>query len=216
MPGRSQRDRPDPRADYASSVSGSVPPYLLHVERQTYLKTLAPQQMSSRLQGRILAMLSSLRQPHRLLEIGTFTGYATLCLAEGLAENGTIDTIEGDPEMAWLAYRHFRASPFADQIRLHVGQANDLLAELPGSYDLIFLDADKRGYPGYVERLVNRLTPGGLLLADNVLWDGKVGKRERDTDSHALHHYNRLLQEDPRVSVVVLPLRDGLSLARRR
>ncbi len=192
------------------------PTYLDRVERQTYLRTLAPQQMSGRLQGRLLAMLSAIHRPERVLEIGTFTGYATLCLAEGLAPAGTIDTIEGDAEVAWLARHHFHASPYADRINLHVGQAAEVLPELAGPYDLIFLDADKRGYPDYLTLLADRLRPGGLLLADNVLWDGKAGRKSRDADAASLHHYNCMLHGDPRFTVAVLPLRDGLSIARRR
>ncbi len=216
MPGRSQRDRPDPRADYASSFSGPVPAYLSEVERQTHLRTLAPQQMSGRLQGRLLAMLSAIHRPERVLEIGTFTGYATLCLAEGLSADGAIDTIEGDAEVAWLAQHHFNASPYADQIDLHVGQAEEVLVALVGPYDLVFLDANKRSYPEYFELLAERIRPGGLLLADNVLWDGKAGRKTRDADADSLHRYNSLVHQDARFTVTVLPLRDGLSVARRR
>ncbi len=209
------RDRPDPLADYAESLSGPVPDYLLEVERQTYLKTIAPQMMSGRLQGRLLALLSQLVRPNSVLEIGTFTGYATLCLAEGLSSGGRVHTIEGDPEIAARARRHFAASPFADRISLYTGQARDLLPGLPGPFGLIFLDGDKQGYPDYLPLLVERLSPNGLLIADNVLWDGKAGQKTRDLTARKLQIYNQLVAEHPLLSTVVLPLRDGLSISRR-
>ena len=163
-------------------------------------------------------MLAVLQQPRRVLEIGTFTGYATLCLAEGLAPEGKIDTIEGNKEAAHLARQHFALSPYQDRINLHVGQATEVLLQraLDRSYDLIFLDADKRNYPNYLPVLMDRLAPGGLLIADNVLWDGKAGTKTQDVEAKALHRYNKLVTEDERLNCVVLPIRDGLSVARRR
>lgn len=210
------RDNIDPIYEYAESVSGPVPAYLHEVERQTYLKTMAPQMLSGRLQGRLLAMLSKLRQPTTVLEFGTFTGYSALCLAEGLAPKGMIHTIEGNEEMAFLARGNFASTPYAKQIEIHVGQAADLFPSLTGPFDLIFLDGDKRSYPNYYPDLIDRLTPGGLLLADNILWDGKVSASGKlGADAQALRSYNQLLAEDPRMEVVVLPLRDGLSVGRK-
>lgn len=210
------RDNIDPIYEYAESVSGPVPAYLHEVERQTYLKTMAPQMLSGHLQGRLLAMLSKLRRPTTVLEFGTFTGYSALCLAEGLTPNGVIHTIEGNEEMAFLARGNFANTPYAKQIEIHVGQAADLFPALTGPFDLIFLDGDKRSYPHYYPDLIDRLTPGGLLLADNILWDGKVNASGKlDTDAQALRTYNQLLAEDPRIEVVVLPLRDGLSVGRK-
>jgi len=210
------RDDIDHRYDYAEALSGPLPAYLQAVERQTYLKTMAPQMLSGRLQGRVLALLSQLLRPRRILELGTFTGYSALCLAEGLADDGELHTIEGNAEVAHWAQQHFAASPFAERIRLHQGQAKDLLPTLPDAFDLIFLDGDKRGYPTYFHQLIGRLRPGGLLLADNVLWDGRVKlTAEVDPDVQALRAYNELVLADERVEVVVLPLRDGLSVARR-
>ena len=211
------RDTIDPRFEYAEALSGPVPDYLLEVERQTFLKTMAPQMLSGRLQGRLLAMLSHLVRPTAVLEIGTFTGYSALCLAEGLAAGGRVHTIEGNRENAFWAARNFAASPLSERMELHVGQAATILPQLPPVFDLIFLDGDKRGYPEYYRQLVDRLNPGGLLLADNILWDGKVGRNgKEDADALALSTYNELVAADERVEVVVLPLRDGLSIARRR
>ena len=211
------RDDIDPRAEYAEALSGPTPDYLLDVERMTFLKTMAPQMLSGRLQGRLLAMLSHLLRPATVLELGTFTGYGTLCLAEGLAPGGVVHTIEGNPENAFWARQNFAQSPFADRIKLYAEEAATVLPSLPERFDLIFLDGDKRGYPGYFTSLIDRLNLGGLLLADNILWDGKVSKAGRpDPDVTALRKYNELVAADARVEAVVLPLRDGLSIARRR
>ncbi len=210
------RDLIDPRYEYAEAHSGPVPDYLQEVERQTFLKTMAPQMLSGRLQGRLLALLSKLRQPRTILEVGTFTGYSALCLAEGLAPGGVLHAIEGDQEVALLAAAHFRNSPFSRQIKLHVEQATDVINRLEGTFDLVFLDGDKRGYPDYFHQLVDRITPGGLLLADNILWDGKVNKTGRpNPDVEALQAYNDLLFNDHRMEVVLLPLRDGVSIGRK-
>ncbi len=210
------RDAIDPLFDYAEAMSGPVPDYLSEVERQTFLKTVAPQMLSGRLQGRLLAMLSKLAGPRDAVEVGTFTGYSALCLAEGLAPGGRLFTVEGDPETAWRAQRHIDASPYADRIDLRVGQAREILPTLPPDrWDLVFLDGDKRGYPDYFGYFVDRLRPGGLLLADNVLWDGRAKRREDDPDVVALRRYNELLLADDRMEVVVLPIRDGLSVGRR-
>jgi predicted O-methyltransferase YrrM len=218
MPGKplTRRDRIDPTLDYATRLSGPVPDYLLRIERQTHLTTVAPQQMSSRLQGRLLALLSMLTRPGRVLELGTFTGYGALCLAEGLAAGGYVDTIEGDAETARRAERLLAQTPLADRIRIHTGQAGVLLDELRGPYGMIFLDADKRGYPDYLPLLIGRLLPGGLLLADNVLWDGKTGRGvTTDPVVDALRRFNTAVAEDDRLQSLTLPLRDGLTIARR-
>ncbi|OAV42781.1 O-methyltransferase [Lewinella sp. 4G2] len=210
------RDTIDLRYEYAERLSGPLPTYLEEVERQTFLKTMAPQMLSGRLQGRILSMLSQLVRPSCILELGTFTGYSALCLAEGLAPGGELHTIEGNRETAFWAAKNFAVSPFSESLKLHVGQAADLLPTLPDRFDLIFLDGDKRGYPGYFHQLIDRLNPGGLLLADNILWDGKVSKSGKpDPDVEALRAYNELVAADERLVSVVLPLRDGLSVGRR-
>ncbi|MEL6273652.1 MAG: O-methyltransferase [Bacteroidota bacterium] len=211
------RDDINPLVDYAEALSGPVPDYLLRLERETFLKTLAPQMMCSRLQGRVLALLSKLQRPNRILEIGTFTGYSALCLAEGLPSNGELHTIEGNLEMAFIAEQFFLASPFANQIKLHTNKADTVINELEGNFDLIFLDADKRNYTHYFEHLIDRLHSGGLFLSDNVLWDGRVVDHDdKDPDVRALATYNQLLAEDSRVELLLLPLRDGLSIARKR
>jgi len=210
------RDDINPLVDYAEAMSGPIPDYLLKLERTTFLKTMAPQMMCSRLQGRVMALLSKLQQPKRVLEIGTFTGYSALCLAEGLPPDGELHTVEGHPEMAYLAEQFFQASPFAHQIKLHQTKADDAISTLDGHFDFIFLDADKRNYVHYFNSLIDRVLPGGLFLSDNVLWDGRViNEEDKDPDVRALAAYNQLLAEDPRVELLLLPLRDGLSIARK-
>lgn len=211
------RDDINPLTEYAESLSGPIPDYLRQLERQTFLKTISPQMMSGGLQGRILALLSKLLRPERILEIGTFTGYSALCLAEGLAPDGVLHTIEGNEEVAFIADQFFKQSPFKGSIRLHRSNADEAIAMIPGNFDLVFLDADKRNYPNYYQVLIDRLNPGGLFISDNVLWDGRViDDQDTDPDVRALDDYNRLLASDPRVELVLFPVRDGLSVARRR
>ncbi len=212
--------------DYAEALSGQVPTYLHELERATFLRTLAPQMLCGALQGRLLALLSRLLRPKRILELGTFTGYSALCLAEGLPADGRLDTLEGNPEIAAIAQQFFKASPFAEQLHLQLhnmdgsrrGKTDPLIAKLleAGDYDLIFLDADKRNYANYFHQLIPHLRPGGLFISDNVLWDGRVvNPADSDPDVQALANYNQLLATDPRVDLLLLPLRDGLSIARR-
>ena len=204
----------DRQFEYAAAHSGPEPDYLYRLERETHLKTLAPQMLSGRLQGRTLALLSKLRRPRRILEVGTFTGYSALCLAEGLAPDGELHTVEGNPEVAYLAERYFREAGFSDRIHLHRGDALALIPQLPGPFDLVFLDANKQEYPAYFELVIDRLTPGGLLIADNVLWSGKVLDPAGDADATILHAFNERLAADPRLETTLLPLRDGLLVAR--
>jgi predicted O-methyltransferase YrrM len=210
------RDTINHLVEYAEAISGPVPDYLMKLERQTFLKTISPQMMSGRLQGRVLSLLSKLLRPQRILEIGTFTGYSALCLAEGLTPDGELHTIEGNKEVAFIADQFFQQSPYSSRIRLHRSKADAVIAKLSGNFDLVFLDADKQNYANYFHGLIDRLNPGGLFITDNVLWDGRViDAEDLDPDVRALAAYNQLLADDPRVELVLLPVRDGLSIARR-
>ena len=202
--------------DYAANQSQEIPSLLEALERETHQKVLQPRMMSGPLQGRFLSLISHLIRPNSILEIGTFTGYATLCLAEGLTETGILHTIDINEELASLQSRFFNKSPYAHQIHQHLGNALDIIPTLTGPFDLVFIDADKVNYSTYFDLLIGKMRSGGLLLSDNVLWSGKVLERadEKDISTLALQAYNKKLGQDPRVQTVLLPLRDGLSLSR--
>jgi caffeoyl-CoA O-methyltransferase len=202
--------------DYAANQSQEIPSLLEALERETHQKVLQPRMMSGPLQGRFLSLISHLIRPNSILEIGTFTGYSTLCLAEGLTETGILHTIDINEELASLQSRFFNKSPYAHQIHQHLGNALDIIPTLTGPFDLVFIDADKVNYSTYFDLLIGKMRPGGLLLSDNVLWSGKVLERadEKDISTLALQAYNKKLGQDPRVQTVLLPLRDGLSLSR--
>lgn len=194
----------------------SPPSDLLHaLERETHLKTLAPQMLSGPLQGRFLAFLSRLICPKSVLEIGTFTGYGALCLAEGLPEDGILHTIEGNEELAYLIRRYIEQAGLQDRIQLHLGDARDRIPEIEGEFDLVFLDANKQEYLDYFQLVAGRIRPGGLLLADNVLWSGKVLEPPFDPDTATIDEFNKAVLADDRFTSLMLPLRDGLLIARR-
>ncbi len=210
------RDQINRLYEYAEALSGPMPVYLRELERETHLKTLAPQMLSGPLQGRLLALFSKLLGPKHVLEVGTFTGYATLCLAEGLAPDGVIDTIEGNPEITYLAEKYFKRAGFDDRIRQHQGNALEILPTLTSMYDLVFLDANKREYQAYFDLIIDRIRPGGVLVADNVLWSGRVIDDLSDPDAAALDAFNHRMLADTRLECLLLPLRDGLLVLRKQ
>ncbi len=203
--------------DYVVAHSQEEPQLLAELSRQTHLKVLQPRMLSGPLQGRFLSILSKLIQPKKILEVGTFTGYATLCLAEGLAKEGQIDTLDKNEELLDFQRSFFDRSPWGKQIHQHCGDALELIPTLEGDYDLVFLDADKKNYLNYLELLLPKIKPGGLLLSDNVLWSGKVVEetKKKDEDTKVLKTFNRLIAEHPELETVLLPLRDGLTVSRK-
>ncbi len=190
-------------------------PLLDALLRETHLKTLAPQMASGHLQGTLLRFLSRMIQPATVLEIGSFTGYATLCLLEGLLPKGKIHTIEVNPELAYLVRKYIERAGATDRIQLHLGDAKKIIPTIDATYDLVFIDAGKMNYPQYYDLIIDRVNPGGYILADNVLWDGKVIRTEKDRDSEILDFFNKKIHQDPRVENILLPIRDGLMLARK-
>lgn len=181
--------------------------------RDTHIHTLRPRMMSGHLQGRILKMLCRLRQPHRLLEIGTFTGYSTLCLAEGMPADAELHTVEIDDEIEDFTRSYLDRSPAADRIHLHIGDALTVVPRLGGTFDFVFIDADKRHYCDYYDMVFDRVTPGGVILADNTLWDNKVyDGHSHDTQTRAVMAFNDKIAADDRIEKVLLPLRDGLTV----
>lgn len=201
--------------EYCARHSSKAGEALYALERETHLKTLAPQMLSGPLQGRFLSLLSKLIKPQQILEVGTFTGYAAHCLAEGLANDGILHTIEGNPEIAYIINKHLAAAQLTEKVRLHLGDAKAIIPTLDGPFDLVFLDANKREYATYFDLLAEKITPGGLLLADNVLWSGKVVSGKTDEDTKRLDSFNKKVLADKRFEPLILPLRDGLMIARR-
>lgn len=191
-------------------------PELLHkLARETHLKVLQPRMLSGAYQGRLLALMAKLIIPKKVLEIGTYTGYSALCLAEGLHPEGQIDTIDINEELADIQRRYFDASEYGNQIVQHLGNAADIIPTLKGNFDFVFIDADKEQYPYYFDLIVDRVQTGGLIIADNVLWSGKVISKGNDEATLALQHFNKKVAEDTRVETVLLPVRDGLTLLRK-
>lgn len=203
---------------YCCRHSDPEPSWLQDLSRETWQKVLYPRMLSGHLQGRFLSMLSTLTRPKRVLEIGTFTGYSALCLAEGLAENGKLITIDCNDELKPIQDRYFRESPYGDKIERHFGNALEIIPSFAPGFDLVFMDADKENYPQYYEMLMPALVPGGLLLIDNTLWSGKVLKEAKsgDPETRALQQLNTTISSDPRVQKVMLPLRDGITMVRKK
>lgn len=204
--------------DYVVQHTAKEPELLQKLNRETNQKILQPRMLSGHYQGRILSMISKLVQPKYILEIGTYTGYSALCLAEGMQSDGMLHTIDVNEELVDLQKRYFTASAFALQITQHLGEASQIIPTLKGHFDLIFIDADKPNYPIYFRQIMEKLNPGGIIISDNVLWSGKVVEpvQEDDESTKALLEYNRLLAEDERLETVMLPVRDGLAISRRK
>jgi caffeoyl-CoA O-methyltransferase len=188
---------------------------LQEVVRNTHLKTLVPRMLSGHLQGRFLSLISHLMKPQRILEIGTFTGYAAHCLAEGLAENGILYTLEGNDELESIIKKHIEKANLGFKIKSIIGNALEIIPTLEDVFDLVFIDAGKRDYPAYYDMCLEKTRSGGLILADNVLWSGKVLEEKKDTDTQILDAFNKKIHADPRVECLLLPLRDGLMIARK-
>ena len=207
---------PEELDDYLTENSADEPALLAELNRETHQKILHAGMISGQYQGRVLSMISKLVRPMQILEIGTFTGYATLCLAEGLQENGTIDTIDVNEELHDFQRKYFNKSSYKNSIIQHTGNALDIIPGLNKKFDLVFIDADKQNYPNYWEMVVPMMNSGGLILSDNVLWKGKVLDPAEASDKRTkmFLDYNKMTKEDPRVETVLLPIRDGLTVSR--
>lgn len=209
---------PEELDDYVVAHSAQEPAHLKALTKETYQKILQPRMLSGAYQGRVLSMISKLVNPKNILEIGTFTGYSGLCLAEGLQEGGALHTIDIKEELVDFQRKHFDASPYGSQIAQHLGQALDIIPTIDTTFDLVFIDADKRNYINYYNVIIDKMNKGGIILSDNVLWSGKVVEplNEKDIDTKVLLEYNKLLNEDKRLETVLLPIRDGLTVSRVR
>lgn len=204
--------------EYAESSSWAEPPLLSELARTTWLRSVHPRMLSEAFQGRILAMISKLVAPRRILELGTFTGYSALCLAEGLEEGGRLITVDKNEELEDMARSFFDRSPYGGMMEMVVGDAMEVVPSLEGPFDIVFIDADKRNYLNYLDMCAPLVSKGGVLLSDNVLWNGKVVEPvdAKDTDTQVIMEYNRRLASDSRFETVMLPVRDGLTVSRKK
>lgn len=202
---------------YILSHTDPEPEPLRRLNRETHLYHLYSRMCSGHYQGRLLRMLTAMIRPRRVVELGTFTGYSALCIAEALPPGAELHTIEIDDELEDFIRQHLATLPGGDRVTLHIGAAEEVLPTLPGQFDMAFLDANKRHYVEYYELLLPRIVPGGFILADNTLWDGKITDTAANHDPQTLGiaAFNDHIAADPRVSTVMLPVRDGLTLIQR-
>ena len=202
--------------NYINKHSQQEPQTLKELGRETWQKVLNPRMLSGPFQGRVLSMVSKLVSPKNILEIGTYTGYSALCLAEGLQKKGKIFTIDKNEELQTLQNKYFVKSGYRNQIKQFIGNALDIIPNIPERFDLVFIDADKSNYINYFHLVIDKMNPGGIILSDNVLWSGKVVETlaSKDNDTKILLEYNKLLNEDHRIETVLLPIRDGLTISR--
>lgn len=204
---------------YAENFTDSEPSLLQQLNRDTHCNVLIPRMLSGHLQGRFLSFISKIKQPKYILEIGTFTGYAALCLAEGLTTNGELYTIEKNEELEPRILKYFNVSGKESQLNLHIGNALEIIPKIDRPFDLVFIDADKENYTNYFDLLIDRLPSGAIIIADNVLWSGKVldtKELENDLETKALHLFNEKIHQDSRVENILLPIRDGLMMVRKK
>jgi len=202
--------------DYLASHCDAENDLLKAIDRETHLKVPMPRMLSGHYQGRVLSMLSKMINPKTILEIGTYTGYATLCLAEGLTDNGIIHTIDINAELEDMVRNNFRKSPFNDKIIYHLGDASKIIPELNEVFDLVFIDADKKNNGTYYQLLMDKVKPGGILIIDNVLWSGKVLEEKFDQNTTIISKFNLMVSKDARVERLILPIRDGLFVIRKK
>ncbi|MDC0579691.1 O-methyltransferase [Bacteroidia bacterium] len=191
---------------------------LLNINRNTHAQVLAPRMLSGHLQGRLLSLFSKMIKPQTILEIGTYTGYAALCLAEGLTKDGILHTIEINEELENRILQNWSQSIYEKQMQLHIGNALEIIPALNTPFDLVFIDADKENYSAYYNLLIDQMPSGGIMMADNVLWSGKVIDPEQlaeDSDTRELDKFNTLVQNDSRVENILIPIRDGIMVARK-
>jgi caffeoyl-CoA O-methyltransferase len=202
--------------NYITQNSESEPLLLQELSRETHIKVIQPRMITGHFQGRVLSLFSHIIAPKKILEIGTYTGYSALCLAEGLNELGVLHTIEINPELVEIQKKYFKKSPFKDQIVAHLGNALDIIPTLEGPFDLVFIDAEKKQYDAYFEAVLGVSKSGTVILSDNVLWTGKVVAPldPKDKTTQALLKYNKKLATDKRVQTSLLPIRDGLTMSR--
>lgn len=200
---------------YAEAHTTKESALLTTINRDTHAKVMMPRMLSGHLQGRVLAMISQMIKPQCILEIGTYTGYATLCLAEGLQPDGKLITLDINEELEQRVQVYFAEAGMGDRIDYIIGNARDVIPTLNHRFDLVFIDADKENYTRYFDLIIDKVNLGGFILADNVLWSGKVLDEKQDKDTRAIVAFNIKVQQDPRVENVLLPIRDGIMVMRK-
>lgn len=201
--------------EYCEAHTSAESSLLKSINRDTHANVLMPRMLSGHLQGRLLAFISQMIKPERILEIGTYTGYSALCLAEGLTKTGKLLTVDINEELETRVRQYFAQSPYQDQIDFRVGNALDIIPTLDDSFDLVFIDADKVNYGRYYDLVIDKVKLGGFILADNVLWSGKILAPNPDKDTRAILEFNKKVAEDSRVENVLLPVRDGIMVVRK-
>lgn len=209
---------PDDIDEYSDNHTEKEGELLYELDRKTHLNVLQPRMLSGHFQGRLLSLLSHIQQPEKILEIGTYTGYSAICLAEGLREGGKLITIDINYELEDMVKEYIERSGNKGKIEMIVGDAMEIIPGLKETFDMVFIDADKSNYINYYNLVLPMIRPGGLIIADNVLWSGKVTDphKNKDLDTQVLVEFNKLLQVDDRVQNVLLPVRDGLMVARKK
>ena len=208
---------PEDIQQYVEDHSDVESPLLSKINRETHARVMMPRMLSGHLQGRVLSMLTHMIQPKVILEVGTYTGYSALCMAEGLAEDGKLITLDINEELHDQVQGYFDESDYSDQIDYRIGNAMELIPEINEPFDLVFIDADKKNYLNYYNLVIDQVRSGGFIIADNVLWSGKVVQTEKITkDTQVILDFNRFVQEDDRVENVLFPIRDGLMIVRKK
>ena len=200
---------------YAEAHTSPETELLQQLNQETHQNIEMPQMLSGHLQGRFLSMISRMIRPKTILEIGTYTGYSAICLAEGLAEGGILHTIDVNEALKEMTMRYFEQAQVQQKIQYHIGDAREVIPNIEGNFDLVFIDADKAGYPVYYDMVIDRLSPGGWIVADNVLWSGRVAEEEKDKRTRILDDFNKKVQTDERVENILVPIRDGLMIAQK-
>ncbi|MEZ5014347.1 MAG: O-methyltransferase [Chitinophagales bacterium] len=200
---------------YIEVHTAAVDAHLAELDRETHIKVMMPNMLSGKVQGKFLEMISHMIAPEYILEIGTFTGYSGICLAKGLVAGGKITTIDINEELRGMVERYISLEGMQDRFDLRSGDATQIIPTLENTFDLVFIDADKTNYMQYFDLVIDKVRPGGWILADNVLWSGKVLEEKKDKDTQAICAYNDKIQADPRVDNVIISIRDGISIARK-
>ena len=202
--------------EYSEKYSQQEPEILQELNRETHLKILNPRMLSGFFQGRLLSIISKLIKPKKVLEIGTYTGYSAICIAEGMNKNGIIHTIDKNEELNTIQKKYFKKSGLENNIIQYNGCALDIIPKIEEKFDLIFIDADKENYINYFNLVIDKLNKNGVILADNVLWSGKViNSEDHDLTTNVLREFNKMVNNDNRVETILLPIRDGISIIRK-